>query len=164
MELSEEARKIRNAKARAYYATHKKQYAEANRRYWEKQAIKEAQAQKKEPVIHPKRITKAEYEVMFWIAHMCLSNKRKMNDKSLYPVKEFVSCCGFCGYTEKYAKKIYNYILEHNTFEFKPGFASICYVSGKNSQPWIDDYFVIPVSDYTEEEYQQICDECKQYA
>lgn len=52
MVLSDEARELRNARARAYYKNHKKQYAEANRRYWEKQAAKakaEAEAQTNAP-------------------------------------------------------------------------------------------------------------------
>lgn len=45
MKLSDKAREIRNARARAYYATHKRQQAEYNRRYWEKQAaLAEAEA------------------------------------------------------------------------------------------------------------------------
>lgn len=51
MKLSDEARELRNARARAYYAKHRKQYAEANRRYWEKQAKaqREAEAQADAP-------------------------------------------------------------------------------------------------------------------
>ena len=40
MVLSDEARELRNKRMREYYKTHKRQYAEANRRYWEKQAAK----------------------------------------------------------------------------------------------------------------------------
>lgn len=41
MILSDAARELRNKKAREYYKTHKRQYAEANRRYWEKKAAEE---------------------------------------------------------------------------------------------------------------------------
>ena len=38
MVLSDEARELRNKRMREYYRTHKRQYKEANRRYWERQA------------------------------------------------------------------------------------------------------------------------------
>jgi len=41
MILSDAARELRNKRAREYYKTHKRQYAEANRRYWEKKAAEE---------------------------------------------------------------------------------------------------------------------------
>lgn len=41
MELSEKARKLRNARAREYYAQNREKQAEYNRRYWERQAAKE---------------------------------------------------------------------------------------------------------------------------
>ena len=50
MILSDAARELRNKKAREYYQTHKRQYAEANRRYWEKKAAEEqAKAQTNAP-------------------------------------------------------------------------------------------------------------------
>lgn len=50
MTLTDEARELRNKRAREYYAKHKKQYAEANRRYWERQAAKaRAEAETPEP-------------------------------------------------------------------------------------------------------------------
>ncbi len=50
MILSDAARELRNKRAREYYQTHKRQYAEANRRYWEKKAAEEqAKAQTEAP-------------------------------------------------------------------------------------------------------------------
>lgn len=40
MNLSDAARELRNKRAREYYASHKRQQAEYNRRYWERQAAK----------------------------------------------------------------------------------------------------------------------------
>ena len=44
MALSEEAKAIRNAKARAYYAQNKEKYKAANERYFERLAIKEKES------------------------------------------------------------------------------------------------------------------------
>lgn len=52
MNLSDAARELRNKRAREYYANHKRQQAEYNRRYWERQAAKaqaEAEAQTDAP-------------------------------------------------------------------------------------------------------------------
>ena len=49
MILSDAARELRNKRAREYYKTHKRQYAEANRRYWEKKAAEEQAKAQTEP-------------------------------------------------------------------------------------------------------------------
>lgn len=147
MQLSEEARKLRNARAREYYATHKQQYAEANRRYWENKAAKENQKTKS-----AKEKPKVELGASYWICRMVLSNWNKTYDKSLFPVSNFVSMCFFSGFSERYAKRIYNYILNNNYHELFPDEVYWCYVSGENSQEWVQDYFVLPFPEHTYDE------------
>ena len=53
MKLSDAARELRNKRAREYYATHRRQQAEANRRYWEKQAFLLAQREAEAQTIAP---------------------------------------------------------------------------------------------------------------
>lgn len=99
-------------------------------------------------------------EVKFWIAHMCCSNYEKSFDRSLFPVQEFIFYCDFCGVSEKFAKKVYDYILnkEDSLYEFRKDRWSWCYVTGDARNKWHQDYFVIPVSDYALEEWQSITD------
>jgi len=149
MALSEEARAIRNAKAREWYAKNKEKAKAANERYWERLAEKEQNAN----TDCKKSGSSFEREVMFWIARMCLSNKSKSYDKSLYPVEQFISHCIFCGFSEQYAHRVYNYILDNNNYEFEDGKIAQCYVSGDKRNDWKDDYFVIPVCAFTEEEF-----------
>jgi hypothetical protein len=149
MALSEEAKAIRNAKAREWYSKNKERQKAANERYWERLAAKENSKNTE----CKKSNSSFEREVMFWIARMCLSNKSKRYDKSLYPVSTFISHVVFCGFSEQYARKIYNYILDNNNYEFEDGSVAQCYVSGDKRNDWKDDYFVIPVFEFTEEEF-----------
>ena len=102
-------------------------------------------------------------EVKFWIANMCLSNCYKTSDRSLFPVKEWISYAAFCGLSEKYAKKIYNYILNNNYYHFSSdGKVCWCYVSGDLRWDWKEDYFIVPHDDYTAEEWQSIADKIRE--
>ena len=95
-------------------------------------------------------------DAKFWIANMCFANHKRDFDKSLYSVGDFISWVRFSGLSEKYAKTIYDYSLINNYFEFKPGRFSWCYVSGDCRSRWENDFFVLPLWDYTEEEWQNI--------
>lgn len=99
-------------------------------------------------------------EVKFWICHMCIANYNKPWNRSLVPVSEWVSdLCLFCGITMQYAKKVYDYILDNNEYDFETDSYSWCYVSGEVWDEWDKDYFVIPISNYTEEEWCIMCDD-----
>lgn len=150
MKLSEEARRIRNAYHRQYYATHKEQCEENKRKYWERKAKKAKEFQ----------TSNYDREVMYWISVMCLSNKEKTYDRSLFPVREFISLCVFCGLTEQYAHRIYKYVLQKDYYQFEKDEWVWCYISGSNNlkSNWVDDYFIIPIDSYTEEEYAQFKD------
>ena len=95
-------------------------------------------------------------EVKLWIATMCRFNSKSHYDRSLFPVSSFISFVYFCGMDEKYAKKIYNYILNHNYYEFKPNEPACCYVTGSWRNDWAKDYFVIPVHQYSYDEWTNI--------
>jgi hypothetical protein len=100
-------------------------------------------------------------EVKFWIANMCISNCSKTYDASLFSVRDFVFYITQCGLSEKYAKKVYDYILKHNMYDFKPKVYCECYVSGDKRWKWFEDYFVLPISCYTRDEWQQIANKLK---
>lgn len=97
-------------------------------------------------------------EVKFWIAHMCASNYRKDYDRSLFAVSDWIRFARFCGMGETYAKRIYDFILRHEFYEFEPDRQSWCYVSGSARSNWVDDYFVVPWSDYELPEWEKIID------
>ena len=97
-------------------------------------------------------------EVKYWIAQMCRFNHSKTYDQSLYPVKEWIWCCTFSGASVRYAKKVYDYILNENYYDFDPECNCWCYVSGDPQDDWQDDYFVIPTSDHTKDEWTEIAD------
>ena len=97
-------------------------------------------------------------EAMYWIANMCVSNKRKTLDASLYPVKEWLSMCRFCGLSERYAKRIYDYVYTHNHFEFEPQRHSLCYITGDERNSWTEDYFCLPIGNYETAEWAAIKD------
>lgn len=97
-------------------------------------------------------------DVKFWIANMCISNWDKSESRTLYPVREWISAARMCGITEKYARKVYDYILRNNFYDFEPESYSWCYVSGGEQSNWNDDYFVIPIGDRKKEEWQNIAD------
>lgn len=101
-------------------------------------------------------------EVKFWIANMCCSNWHKTYDATLFPVEEWISYANFCGMDIKYAKKVYDYILKNNYYDFEPGQYSWCYVSGSSKSKWYDDYFVIPINNYSLEEWQGFVDEIQE--
>ena len=95
-------------------------------------------------------------EVMFWIANMCCSNEYKFENRGEYPVSEWIGMASFCGLDEKYAKRVYDYILEHNEYEFTPCRKTPCYVSGALKQPWRYDYFIIPIWAYSPDKWYEI--------
>ena len=97
-------------------------------------------------------------EAKYWIANMCISNYDKSFDRSLYPVREWVWRCRFSGLSQNYAKRIYDYILNHNYFDFRPEGMALCYVTGSEKKTWDGDYFVLPLWNYTKEEWQEIAD------
>ena len=98
-------------------------------------------------------------EVKYWIAMMCSTNEYKTYDKSLYSVSDFAFDFNL---SQKYAKKIYDYILNNNYYDFRPGQWSWCYVSGNSWDKWYEDYFVIPYSSYSPEEWCNIIDEFRE--
>ena len=79
-------------------------------------------------------------EAKYWICQMCISNADKDYDRSLFPVKEFSWLISFCGLTQHYAKRVYNYILNSDNRADTYG----CYISGASNADWLDDYFVLP--------------------
>ena len=81
-----------------------------------------------------------------WVCLMCLENENKMYDRSEYPVSQFAARCVDAGFTERHAKRIYNYIL------FKEPYG--CFVSGMSWQPWEKDYFILPIGRKTADEWQ----------
>ena len=97
-------------------------------------------------------------EVKYWIANMCCSNYRKDYDQSLFPVVEWIHYASFCGLSEKYAKKVYDYILNHNYYDFEPNTSYWCYVSGDYRNPWYEDYFVLPIGCKTLKEWEDTVD------
>ena len=101
-------------------------------------------------------------EVKYWIANMCCSNWGKSFDATLFPVDEWISYAEFCGFDKKYAKKVYDYILKNNYYDFEPGTYHWCYVSGSAKSAWYDDCFVIPIGNHTLSEWQQIVDELQE--
>ena len=101
-------------------------------------------------------------EVMYWIANMCCSNYRKDFDATLFPVAEWIEYASFCGLSEKYAKKVYDYILNNNYYDFKPQAYSWCYVSGNAKSDWRNDFFVLSISNYTLKEWEKIVDEIQE--
>ena len=75
---------------------------------------------------------------MFWVCHMNLSNIGKINDGSLYPVKELVTRMSlFYDPSEAKirAREVYDFVMNKEPY--------LCYVSGETSSNWKDDYFVI---------------------
>lgn len=100
-------------------------------------------------------------EVKFWIANMCISNYYKSYDSSLFPVSEWVAYANCCGLSTAYAKKVYDYILRHDFYDFKPNEQSWCYVTGSAQSKWTDDYFVIPLSNYELQEWETMADNMK---
>ena len=88
-------------------------------------------------------------EVKYWVCQMCISNCNKSYDRTLFPVREFIWLCDFCGISERYAKKVYDYIILNEPFG--------CYVSGPANGSWDKDYFVLPVADKAH--WQKIADE-----
>lgn len=159
MELSEAAKEKRREYARRYYKRFPEKRKKWTHDYWERKAKKECET----------TIWKNEQdrEAMYWIASMCISNSGKTHDKSLFPVREFITLCRFCGLNEKYAKSIYDYINENNHYEFKRGHDVLCYVSGSPKDEWFEDSFVIPVLTYTEDEFwafKSACDISENHA
>lgn len=75
-------------------------------------------------------------DVKKFICHMCISNGAKTYDKSLFAVSELLAICRMAGVSEKYAKKVYDYIMENEPYG--------CYISGNPHTTWTDDYFVLP--------------------
>lgn len=98
-------------------------------------------------------------EVKYWIAMMCSFNEHKDYDHSLYRAGDLILNYNL---SWQYAKRIYNYILNNNYYDFRPGRWSWCYVSGLQNSKWNDDYFVLPVSDYGPEEWCIIIDEFRE--
>ena len=94
-------------------------------------------------------------EVKYWIAMMCAANEYKSYDRSLYQVKDFNYDFSL---SEKYAKRIYDYILLNNYYDFMPDEWSWCYVSGAQNEDWHDDYYVLPYGSYEPEEWCKIID------
>ena len=71
-----------------------------------------------------------------YCCHFMISNSHKENDRSLYPVEEFITrAVGLDGIPISFAKKIYDYIMEKQPYG--------CYVSGASNDPWEEDYFVL---------------------
>lgn len=98
-------------------------------------------------------------EVKYWIAMMCSANEYKNYDRGLYSVSDFVFDFNL---QEKYAKRIYDYILKNNYYDFRKNEWSWCYVSGEQYSKWNEDYFVIPYSDYEPQEWCIIIDEFRE--
>ena len=98
-------------------------------------------------------------EVKYWIAMMCSTNEYKDHDHSLYSVSDFIFDFSL---DIRYAKRIYNYILKNNYYDFRPNKWSWCYVSGDQFSKWDDDYFVLPYGHYSPEEWCIIIDEFRE--
>ena len=94
--------------------------------YW--QGVKDAETGKNK--------TRTDDEAAFMVCNMCIINADKDYDRSLFSVREFIAFCRFAGLSKKYAKRIYDYIFANEPYG--------CYVSGHESGPWEDDYFVLP--------------------
>ena len=93
-------------------------------------------------------------EVMFWYLNMCISNRHKTYDRSLFPVGEFISMLHFCGYDIYYAKKVYDWLMKYGEgdyFKYNDTFYSF-YISGESWNDWKNDYFVIDPCDTDDEE------------
>lgn len=108
------------------------------------------------------RVSDIALEAKYWIANMCISNYEKSYDRSLYPVKEWIWFCRFCGLSQKYARRIYDYVLDNNYHEFEKNEPLCCYVTGRPSGLWGGDYFVIPLHVYTKEKWQEIADKIRE--
>lgn len=98
-------------------------------------------------------------EVKYWIAMMCSVNEFKSYDKSLYSVSDFIFDFNL---SEKYAKRVYDYVLNNNYYEFRPNQFSWCYISGEPWDNWHDDYFVLPGANYSPKEWCIIVDEFRE--
>ena len=94
--------------------------------YW--QGVKDAQMGKVK--------TQFPLEAEWLICRMCVENDDKDYDKSLYPVRQLISKLHFCGLDEKYAKRVYDYVMYNEPYG--------SYISGNPRAEWTEDYFVLP--------------------
>ena len=83
--------------------------------------------------------TPIEDEAKHAICLMCASNEKKEYDRTLFPVREFIAFCHMAGLGEKYAKNVYDYVMNNMPYG--------AYISGGARNPWYEDYFVVPVWD-----------------
>lgn len=72
----------------------------------------------------------------YFVCQMCIANKRKECDRLLFSVTLFRSWCIVAGFSDRYAKRIYDYILNNEPYG--------CYVSGESWNKWTQDCFVLP--------------------
>ena len=85
--------------------------------------------------------TSIEEQALLWICHMGISNEKKENSRLVFPVRDFIVWCAVGGFTKRYAKRIYDYILNNEPYG--------CYVSGEALTDWVDDSFILPRIDST---------------
>lgn len=94
--------------------------------YW--QGVKDAEFRKKR--------ARMDDEAAFMVCNMCIMNANKDYNRSLFPVKEFISFCRFAGLNKEYAKSVYDYIMANEPYG--------CYISGDVDWDWEYDYFCLP--------------------